>query len=197
MNLDTSAQLFTMAAPNEQSDNLPTLSKSTAIPRKESFEHLLQKYTQFRMNNDDPGMAMDMLFEKLDTVGQAEEFFKWATHHSKDDYDRSTRMSNIEFSTQLANANWRRGGSALSLVNSRLRPRNLNRSKDYIPLGSFRKSWLALQVDDKVMIPEEADSAILDSLDIAVVNSNHILGARYDCVAHGKEKQTLLFAQLG
>ena len=142
-----------------------------------------------------------MLLKELGSVGQAETFFRWAAHHFKDtthfDYDRFTRMSNIEFRTQLANADWKRGDSALSLVNSRLCSSNLDHSMDYIPLGSFRKSWLALRADSKVMIPKEADSTSLDSQEVAVVNSNNILGARYDCVAHGKEKQTLLFAQLG
>ena len=146
-------------------------------------------------------VAMDMLLKELGSVGQAETFFRWAAHHFKDtthfDYDRLTRMSNIEFRTQLANADWKRGDSALSLVNSRLCSSNLDHGMDYIPLGSFRKSWLALRADSKVMIPKEADSTSLDSQEVAVVNSNNILGARYDCVAHGKEKQTLLFAQLG
>jgi hypothetical protein len=199
--LDASARLFTMAAPKGQSDNLQILSKSAAIPRKRSFGHLVQNYTELRMKNDGNRIAIDVLFKKLNSVGQAEEFFGWAAHHFKDathfDYDRFTRMSNIEFRTQLANADWRRGNSALSLVNSRLCASNLDRGMDYIPLGSFRKSWLALQADSKIMIPKEADSASLDSHEVAVVNSNNLLGACYDCVAHGKEKQTLLFAQLG
>jgi hypothetical protein len=47
------------------------------------------------------------------------------------------------------------------------------------------------------MIPKEAEYASLRSHGVDVVNSNNILGARYGCVAHSKEKQTLLFAQLG
>jgi hypothetical protein len=194
-----SARLFTMAALKGQSDNLGNPSKSAAIPRNRRFEHLIPKYTEFRMKNDGGyKVAMDMLLEELGSVGEAEAFFRWTAHHFKDtthfDFDRFTRMSNIEFKTQLANADWRRGGSALSLVNSRLCPSNLDHGTDYIPLGSFRESWLALRADSKVMIPTEADSA---SLEVAVVNSNSILGARFDCVAPGKEKQTLLFAQLG
>lgn len=68
---------------------------------------------------------------------------------------------------------------------------------DYIPLGSFKKYWLALRANNKVMIPKEAGFPILDSYEVAVVKSNNILGARYDRVAHDKEKHTLLFAQLG
>ena len=146
-------------------------------------------------------MAIDMLLKELGSVAEAEPFFRWTAHHFKDtthfDFDRFARMSNIEFKTQLANADWRRGGSALSLVNSRLCPRNLDHDTDYIPLGRFRKSWLALRADSKVMIPKEADSASLDLHEVAVVNPNNILGACFDCIAHGKEKQTLLFAQLG
>jgi hypothetical protein len=200
--LSASARLFTMAAPRGQSDNLPTPSKSAAIPRKSSFEHLVQKYTESRMkNSEDNKVAMDMLLKELGSVGRAETFFKWAAHHFKDtihvDYDRFTRMSNIEFRTQLTNADWIRVNSALTLVNTRLRSSNLDHAMDYIPLGSFRKSWLALRTDNKVMIPKEADYALLDSRNLVSVNSNSILGARYDCVAHGKEKQTLIFAQLG
>jgi hypothetical protein len=77
-------------------------------------------------------------------------------------------MSNIEFRTQLANADWR-GGSALGLVNSRLCSSNLDHAMDYIPLGSFRKSWLALRADNKVMIPKEADYASLVSHEVAAV----------------------------
>jgi hypothetical protein len=147
------------------------------------------------------GVAMDMLLKELGSVGQAETFFSWAARHFKDtthfDYDRFTQMSNIEFRTQLANADWRRGGEALILVNTRLRSSNLDHAMDYIPLGSFRKSWLALRADNKVMIPKEAEYASLRSHGVDVVNSNNILGARYGCVAHSKEKQTLLFAQLG
>jgi hypothetical protein len=154
------------------------------------------------MENDEGyKVAMDMLLEELGSVGEAETFFRRTAHHFKDtthfDFDRFTRMSNIEFKTHLANADWRRGGSALSFVNSRLCPSSLDRGTDYIPLGIFRKSWLALRADSKVMIPKEADSASLDLHEVDVVNSNSTLGARFDCVAHGKEKQTLLFAQLG
>jgi hypothetical protein len=182
-----------MAAPRGQSDNLP-------IPLK--FEHLVQKYTESRMKNSgDNRVAMDMLLKELGSVGQAETFFRWAAHHFKDtihfDYDRFTQMSNIEFRTQLANADWRGGSEALTLVNTRLRSNNLDHAMDYIPLGSFRKSWLALRADNKVMIPKEADFATLDSHKVVAVNPNNILGARYGCVAHSKEKQTLLFAQLG
>jgi hypothetical protein len=199
---DLSILVFTMAAPRGQSDNLPIPSKSAAIPRKRSFEHLLQKYTEFRMmDSGHNGVAMDMLLKELGSVGQAETFFRWAAHHFKDtthfDYDRFTRMSNIEFRTQLANADWRGGSEALTLVNTRLRSSNLDHAMDYIPLGSFRKSWLALRADNKVMIPKEADYATMVSHEVVAVNPNNILGARYGCVAHSKEKQTLLFAQLG
>lgn len=51
---------------------------------------------------------------------------------------------------------------------------------DYISLRRFKKYWLALRADNKVMIAKEAGSAILDSYEVAVVNSNNILGARYD-----------------
>ena len=143
-------------------------------------------------------MATDIVLQEQSCIGQAEAFFKWTAQHFKNithfNIDRSKQMSNIDFRTHLANANWRRGGSALCLVNSRL---CLSNGMDYIPLGRFKKYWLALRADNKVMIPKEAGFAILDSYEVAVVNSNNILAARYDCVALDKEKHTLLFAQLG
>lgn len=152
-------------------------------------------------NNGGYEVAMDMLLEELESVGEAETFFKWSAHHFKDtthfDFDRFTRMSNIEFRTQLAKADWRGVGSALSLVNSRLCPSDVDNVMDYIPLGRFRMHWLALRADNKVLIPKEADFAALDSYEDAVVNSNNILGASYECVAPDKGTQTLVFAQLG
>lgn len=142
-------------------------------------------------------MAMDIILQGESSIGQAEAFFRWAAQHFKNttyfDIDQSKQMSNIDFKTHLANANWRRGGSALCLVNSRLCQSN---GMDYIPLGRFKNYWLALRADNVVMIPKESGFAIQDSYEVTVVNSNNILGARYDSVA-GKEKHTLLFAQLG
>ena len=141
-------------------------------------------------------MATDIVLHEESSIGQAEAFFRWTEQYFENtthfDIDQSNQISNLEFRTHLSNANWRRGGSALCLVNTRL-----CLSKDYIPLGRFKKYWLALRADNKIMIPQEARSAILDSYKVAVVNSNNILGARYDFVAHGEEKQTLMFAQLG
>lgn len=103
----------------------------------------------------------------------------------------------MEFRTQLSKADWRGGNSALSLVNSRLWPSNVDNVKAYIPLGRFKTEWLALRTDSKVLIPQELDSATLDLYNPVAVNSNNILGARYDGVTRDQGKQTLLFAQFG
>lgn len=188
-----------MAKSKGPSDDLAIPSKSAAISENVNFEALLQKYTESRMRtNGSNSMAMDIILQEESSIGQAEAFFRWAAQYFKDttyfDIDQSKRMRNIDFRTHLANANWRRGGSALCLVNSRLCQSN---GMDYIPLGRFKNYWLALRADNMVMVPKEAGFAIQDFYDVAAVNSNNILGARYDSVAHGKEKHTLLFAQLG
>ena len=188
-----------MAKPEGPSDDPKLTSKLAAISEDGNFEALLQKYIESRIRTYGSNrMATDIVLQEQSSVGQAEAFFRWAAQHFKNtthfDIDQSKQMSNIDLRTHLANANWRKGGSALCLVNSRL---CFSNGRDYIPLGRFKKYWLALRADNKVMIPKEAGFAISDSYEVAVVNSNNILGARYDCVAHGKEKHTLLFAQLG
>ena len=54
-----------------------------------------------------------------------------------------------------------------------------------------------MRADNKVLIPKEADSAALDLYEDTFVNSNNLLGARYDRVALDKGRQTLIFAQFG
>lgn len=188
-----------MAKSQGPSDDLAIPSKSAAISENGNFEALLQKYKESRMRtNVSHSMAMDIILQEESSIGQAEAFSRWAAQHFKNatyfDIDQSKQMSYIDFKTHLANANWRRGGSALCLVNSRLCQSN---GTDYIPLGRFKNYWLALRADNVVMIPKESGFAIQDSYEVTVVNSNNILGARYDSVAHGKEKHTLLFTQLG
>jgi hypothetical protein len=201
-----------MADPYDKSHIIPSTSdsdpKSHTDPQSDSasqegqFKRLVQEYTESRMKHYGTNrVAIDALLNQLTTVQRAENFFEWAKSHFKDttqyNYNPASRIQNEELKTQLARANWRRGGSALSLINTRLRCDSVGPSMDHIPMGIFGRSWLALQADSSVMIPKETDSASLDSYEVTAVNSNNTLGARYESDVAYKGKKTLEFAQLG
>ncbi|RSL42980.1 hypothetical protein CEP54_015272 [Fusarium duplospermum] len=195
------ARQLSPAASTGRSGPLPTSSKSASTPDEIKFKRLLSRYQKYR--DDSAGstaMAMDMLLRELGDYETAKAFFKWTKVYYKTtiyfNFDEFAAMSNVEFRTQLATANWISGGEALSLVNSRLSCNDPKRGTNCIPLGRFQSSLLSLHTDNMVMIPREADSASLDAHDLTAINSNNILGAQYDST-HGREKQTLLFAQLG
>lgn len=192
-----------MARSTSLSRKTPSTPYPGPLPPDRNFERFLQEYTESAWTKDhgDNQAAMDTLLEKLDTWGEAEKFFAWTAQCFGDttrlDNDRFPRVSNAEFRSQIASANWK-GGEALRRVNSRLCSKGLDQSMDYIPLGFLGNCWLALRGDNTVMIPKEADSATMDLYhNVTTVNPNSILGARYDCVSGGQEKQTLLFAPLG
>ena len=195
-----------MPDPHKKSHIIPLRSDTDPQPdsvtQQRQFKRLVQNYTKSRMKHYGSNrVAIDALFTQLTTVQRAENFFGWAKGHFKDitqyNYNPTSRIPIEELKSQLARANWRRGGSALSLVNTRLRYNSADRSIDYIPMGIFGKFWLALQVDSSVMIPKETDSASLDLHEVTAVNSNNTLGARYESVVAYEGKQTLEFAQLG
>ncbi|KAH8659532.1 hypothetical protein BGZ61DRAFT_593942 [Ilyonectria robusta] len=183
------------------SEPLPTSSKSASTPDEIKFRRLLSRYQRYRINGaGSTAVAMDMLWKELANFEEAKAFFEWTNVYFKTttyfNFDEFAAMSNVDFRTQLATANWISGGEALSLVNSRLSCNDLKRGANYIPLGRYQRFLLSLHADSMVMIPREADAASLDAHDLTAVNSNNILGAQYDS-ARGSEKQTLLFAQLG
>lgn len=145
--------------------------------------------------------AMDMLFENLGSLREVEAFFAWSSQHFRDvtqfNLDRYTPMSNLEFKTQLSQANWTGGNSALGLVNARLQPRNVDNVMEYIPLGRFKTHWLALRPSSRGLWAHRIEPCAYPYPVGVYVNPSHILGARYDVVNRDREKKRLLFAQFG
>ncbi|OQU93821.1 hypothetical protein CLAIMM_00285 [Cladophialophora immunda] len=47
------------------------------------------------------------------------------------------------------------------------------------------------------LVPQEADSATIESCNVTFLTSNRTIGARYDCLGPGNGKESKIFAQFG
>lgn len=190
-----------MSGVKRTSDGLEKSTASTDSAETAELERLLKLYTKLRSNDDTKtSSAVENILRELDTIGRAEKFFEWAgedakttLHFNRDCFKETKGDDTIDW---LKKANWKLGGKALSVVNSRLSYSGRDTAKAYIPLGRLSGSWLALRKDNEVMVPGETSGPYLEARKIISVNSNNILGLHYEPVGSKVGNEILFFAQL-
>lgn len=175
--------------------------RASVVDREiELFQTILKTYSERRDREDySHRTAVDALLQSLSTVARAERFAAWVEQEAKsslyfDHAFHSIGKGNDMFLCQMFRANWKTGGEALNRVNSRLRYSGKDKADNYIPIGAYGGSWLALSVDNKAMVPCETNYKFLEENNVTVVNSNNVVAVRFDVLV-GQE--TLIVAQLG
>jgi hypothetical protein len=145
--------------------SLPSLNPpKPAAPLKKKFEIQLNKYMESRAEKGmDNSRAIDDLLQNLGSVQQARKFFSETAEYFKD--TAPVECDITYFKRRLKTANWITGGEDLRFVYLALRHNrfvndgDLYGGSNYIPLGMFDNFWLAVGIDLRAMVPQEAHSA--------------------------------------